>query len=82
MRNLELAADATFATDAAEVVSRTAAPTPPSTRAGGQDDGSYTNSLKILVAALLLACLQQWREAMRDSVCMYGCTHLMVLVVV
>ena len=31
----------------AEVVSRTAARTPPPTRAGGQDDGSYTNSLKL-----------------------------------
>ena len=41
------AADATDAADAAEVVSRIAAPTPPSTRARGQeDDGSYTNSLK------------------------------------
>ena len=43
---LELAADATDATaatdaaDAAEVVSSTAARTPPSTRAGGQDDVS------------------------------------------
>ena len=25
----------------------TAGPNPPSTRAGGQDDGSYTNSLKL-----------------------------------
>ena len=31
---------------AAEVVARPAARTPPPTRAGGQDDGSYTNSLK------------------------------------
>ena len=29
-----------------ETVAATAAPTPPNTRAGGQDDGSYTNSLK------------------------------------
>ena len=29
-----------------EVVSRTAVRSPPPTRAGGQDDGSYTNSLK------------------------------------
>ncbi len=36
----------TGATGAAEVVSRTAAGSPPPTRAGGQDDGSYTNSLK------------------------------------
>ena len=49
MRNLELvtaAADATDAMDAtdpadpAELVSRSAARTPPSTRAGGQDDVS------------------------------------------
>ena len=40
---LEHAAGATGAT---EVVSRTAAQSPPPTRAGGQDDGSYTNSLK------------------------------------
>ena len=32
--------------DPAEVVAATAARTLPSTRAGGQDDGSYTNSLK------------------------------------
>ena len=31
-----------------EVVSRTAARSPPPTRAGGQDDGSYTNSLKLV----------------------------------
>ena len=46
---LELAAGATGTTGAAgatEVVSRTAARTPPPTHAGGQDDGSYTNSLK------------------------------------
>ena len=30
----------------AEVVSKTVARSPPSTHAGGQDDGSYTNSLK------------------------------------
>ena len=35
------------AAGAAEVVSRTAARSPPPTRAGGQDDGSYTNSLKL-----------------------------------
>ena len=32
--------------ESAETVAATAAPTPPNTRAGGQDDGSYTNSLK------------------------------------
>ena len=37
---------AAAATGATEVVSRTAARSPPPTRAGGQDDGSYTNSLK------------------------------------
>ena len=40
---------ATGATGTGEVVSRTAAQTPPPTRAGGQDDGSYTNSLKLLL---------------------------------
>ncbi len=44
---LELATGATGATGAAEVVSRTVARTPPPTHAGGQDDGSYTNSLKL-----------------------------------
>ena len=33
--------------DSTEVVSKTLAQTPPPTHAGGQDDGSYTNSLKI-----------------------------------
>ena len=37
---------ATGAAGSTEVVSRTAARSPPPTRAGGQDDGSYTNSLK------------------------------------
>ena len=40
---LELVADAG---GAAEAVSRPAARTPHPTRTGGQDDGSYTNSLK------------------------------------
>ena len=44
---LELAAGTTRTTGAAEVVSKTARQTPPPTHAGGQDDGSYTNSLKI-----------------------------------
>ena len=38
----------TGAAGAAEVVARPAARTPHPTRAGGQDDGSYTNSLKTL----------------------------------
>ena len=48
--NLELVTDFTGATGAAgagEVVARPAARTPHPTRAGGQDDGSYTNSLKL-----------------------------------
>ena len=45
---LEHAIDATDATDVTEMVSRMLARSPPSTHAGGQDDGSYTNSLKIL----------------------------------
>ena len=40
---LELVAGAT---GESEMASRTAARSPPPTRAGGQDDGSYTNSLK------------------------------------
>ena len=47
---LELAAGATGATgatDSGEVVSKPAPQTPPPTHAGGQDDGSYTNSLKL-----------------------------------
>ena len=40
-------ADATDDADSAEVVSRTAAQRPPPTHAGGQDDSSYINSLKI-----------------------------------
>ena len=46
---LELGTGATGAAGAAEsgeVVARPAARTPHPTRAGGQDDGSYTNSLK------------------------------------
>ena len=47
---LEFTAGATGATGAtgeAEVVSKPAPQTPPPTHAGGQDDGSYTNSLKL-----------------------------------
>jgi len=43
---LELVTAATGSTGEAEMASRTAARSPPPTRAGGQDDGSYTNSLK------------------------------------
>ena len=46
---LELATGAAGAAGAAgeaEVVSKPAPQTPPPTHAGGQDDGSYTNSLK------------------------------------
>ncbi len=39
---------ATGAAGSGEVVARPAARTPYLTRAGGQDDGSYTNSLKLL----------------------------------
>ena len=45
----EHAAGVTGVTEAAEMVSRTVARTPPSTHAGGQDDGSYTNSLKLYI---------------------------------
>ena len=44
---LELVKGATGATGETETVARTAARSPPPTRAGGQDDGSYTNSLKL-----------------------------------
>ena len=46
---LELATGATGTTGSGEVVSKTAAQTPPPTHAGGQDDGSYTNSLKLMM---------------------------------
>ena len=39
-------AGATGEAGVTEVVSKTAPQTPPPTHAGGQDDGSYTNSLK------------------------------------
>ena len=41
------ATGAAGATGAGEVVARPAGRTPHPTRAGGQDDGSYTNSLKL-----------------------------------
>ena len=44
--SLELATGATGAAGAAEMVSKTVARTPHPTRAGGQDDASYTSSLK------------------------------------
>ena len=43
---LELEAGETGETGETEVVSKTATLTPLPTHAGGQDDGSYTNSLK------------------------------------
>ena len=39
----------TAAAGETEMVARTAGQGPPPTRAGGQDDGSYTNSLKLIV---------------------------------
>ena len=45
-KNNDFGTRSPFSADSAETVSATAAPTPPTTRAGGQDDGSYTNSLK------------------------------------
>ena len=38
---------------------RIAGPNLPSTRAGGQDDGSYTNSLKSEFVILLRVCIGQ-----------------------
>ncbi len=43
------ATDAADATDATEVVSRPAARTPPSTRAGGQDDGSLNKLPQMII---------------------------------
>ena len=43
--------------DLTEVVSRTVARTPHPTRAGCQDDGGYTNSLKLMSNAKQLALL-------------------------
>ena len=50
---LEHATGAAGATEAPEVVSRTVPRSPPSTRAGGQDDGSYTNSIKQKVLEIM-----------------------------
>ncbi len=47
MRDLEFVTEVTEPGGAGEVVSRPATRTPHPTRAGGQDDGSYTNSLKL-----------------------------------
>ena len=44
------------AAGAAEVVSKTVTRTPPSTRAGGQDYGSYTNSLKLVAVSFAISC--------------------------
>ena len=44
---LELVTGDAGAAGETETASRTAARSPPPTRAGGQDDGSYTNSLKL-----------------------------------
>ena len=51
---LEFVTDAAGATGAGEVVARSAARTPHPTRAGGQDDGSYTNSLKLSTVILYI----------------------------
>ena len=47
------------------MVSRTAARSPPPTRAGGQDDGSYTNSLKIYNIYILYVKCQSQRVALQ-----------------
>ena len=47
MRDLEFVTEPGGATEPGEVVSRPATRTPHPTRTGGQDDGSYTNSLKL-----------------------------------
>ncbi len=72
----------TAATDAAEVVARPAGQTPHPTRAGGQDDGSYTNSLKqereILHARERLQerDILQERERMQERVRLQERAHL------
>ncbi len=55
------ATGAAGATGTGEVVSRTAARSPPPTRARGQDDGSYTTSLKISLLIISDSTLE--REA-------------------
>ena len=64
MRNLELVTFATDAADATEVVSRSAARTPPSTRAGGQDDGSLANSLNLYIYYMLFISYVLYMEYM------------------
>ena len=49
----------------AEMVSSTAARTLPNTRAGGQDDGSYTNSLKLLFLFFCRFCLSPGRTSVQ-----------------
>ncbi len=43
-------ADPDYPPDPADRASESATRTPPSTRAGGQDDGSQTNSLKLRIS--------------------------------
>ena len=50
-------ADQSDQPDQAEVVSCPAGRTLPSTRAGGQDDVSYTNSLKLITSSVIVYIL-------------------------
>ena len=60
MRDLEFV---TEPTEPGEVVSRPATRTPHPTRTGGQDDGSYTNSLKLSLCDVNASKRSQWRDS-------------------
>ena len=65
---LEHAAEVTEVTAVTEMVSRMLARSPPSTHAGGQDDGSYTNSLKLHDIRVYSATFQD-RPCLHDIAC-------------
>ena len=69
---LELVTGAAGAAGETEMASRTAAQGPPPTRAGGQDDGSYTNSLKLSLSLYIYIYIIMY------CVCMFqqGSYHL------
>ncbi len=75
--NLELVTEVTEATEATEVVSRPAGRTPQPTRAGGQDDGSYTNSLKIVDLAKSISFVHAlWDLRLKSGVYTYVCLRV------
>ena len=55
--------DLGFVTEPGEVVSRPATRTPHPTRTGGQDDGSYTNSLKLSLCDVNASKRSQFRSS-------------------